>query len=124
MLIAIAGLVLVVVYLASKPMPGDQQGTSVPPNTNIPATGTSGVPSPATWIRPLMGTNAGQLVLQTNAPFVGQAGAAPSSPPVQPSITSQPLGPPSQSKDLSTAVTRSTLMQATVSSGGGKWVKL
>lgn len=118
MLIVIAGLALVVVFLASKPVPGDGQPSNLPPPGSIPATGTSGVPSPAASLpgphgwgagvrvpggMSLMGTNAGQLAALTNGslPATTWAGA-----PQTPAgiMSSGPQSAPLESKELFTGV--------------------
>jgi len=114
MLIAIGVLALVVVYLANKPMPGDQTvpGNGLPPPSPIPATGTSGVPSPATAFggfgHPILGTNLGQTVMGTTFALpsvtVPPAQTAPAPLPNPGVVSSAPIGPPGQSKDLSVQV--------------------
>ena len=108
MLIVIVGLVLVVAVMASHPkldQPGSaQQG--LPQDTNIPAQGTNGVPSPGPAVtdNPIATTQRGMLSLGTNAGFLspkfGQNRIA-----MQVSsevISSTPQGPPDQSKSLDT----------------------
>lgn len=101
MLIAIVALGLVVVYLASKPLPGS---TGLPPDTNIPATGSTGVPSPGWADNPIASTNRGMLAMGTNAPFANITTPKPAwSAKVDSNvIQSAPQGPPDQSKSLVT----------------------
>jgi hypothetical protein len=132
MLIAIGALVLVVVFLASKPVPGDQKadGSGLPQPSPVPATGTTGVPSPATSFTTrgnpggfgavLMGTNAGQLIAQTNLeePSVGWRG----NPPLPPSstVTNTPQSTPLLAKELVTNERAlAPLLQATSFNGLG-----
>lgn len=108
MLIAIAGLVLVVVFMASRPMPGEASATSLPDPQSVPATGTTGIPSPATmpnghgFGNPLLATNAGQLIGQTNATLPATAWKG--NPPLPPrsTVTSAPTSTPLLSKELVT----------------------
>jgi len=109
MLIAIGILALVVVVLAHKTAPGDQQAgpESLPPPPTIPATGTSGIPSPATEMDPIAGTNRGILALWTNGRYpVLKTGTQTAPVSLSPHLVSDmPPGPPDQSKDLQTNAT-------------------
>jgi hypothetical protein len=95
-LVAVAIMVGIVV-LASKAPAANPSTGDVGPNSQIPATGTSGVPSPATTNGSPLGTAAGQVILNTNyalpaAPFAGSS--PPSIPPkavVDPSVTRVPI---------------------------------
>jgi len=127
MLIAIGVLALVVVYLANKPMPGDQTvpGNGLPPPSPIPATGTTGVPSPATAFggfgHPLLATNIGQMVMSTNSTLPGvtvpAAQTAPGVLPAPGTVSSAPIGPPGQSKDLTTQSQPATLQSLAAYNG-------
>ncbi len=77
MIVVIAVLALVVVYMANKPAPG-APGSPLPTPDSIPATGSDGIPSPAKWIEPLAGTDAGQLVMDANPGLTGQQALRPS----------------------------------------------
>jgi hypothetical protein len=118
MLIAIGILAVVVVYLASKPMPGDPgvSGNGLPPPSPIPSTGTSGVPSPAThpgFGNAILGTNLGQLTMGTNGGLpvqsVPPAMSAPVPLPAPGVVSSAPLGPPSQAASLPTQQSTASL---------------
>ncbi len=107
MLIVIVGLVLVVAVMASHPKL-DQQGSpqGLPQDTNIPAQGTSGVPSPGPAVtdNQIATTQRGMLSLGTNAGFLSMKygrNKIPSSIPTD-VVSSTPLGVPDQEKALDT----------------------
>lgn len=114
MLIAIVALGLVVAYMASRPT--DQQGPSqqgLPPDTNIPSQGTSGVPSPAPaqMDTPITTTQRGLLALGTNAGFLSYKYGPNKIRADIPTnvVSSTPQGPPDQSKSLDTNDTATKL---------------
>jgi hypothetical protein len=111
MLIAIGVLIVVAIVMANKSDPASQ--TPLPPPSPVPATGTWGVPSPAQTMNPLLGTNAGQLIAQTNYTLSQVSGMrAPAPLPSPATISNAPLGPPSQGKNLvTTTPTASPLME-------------
>ena len=128
MLIAIAGLFLVVVFLANKSPTGAASESGLPNPPTIPATGTSGVPSPASSIlmqpgyggkgagSPLLGTNAGQLAMLTNFQNVQQPWRG--NPPLPPGnvVSSVPESSPLIAKELFTQGVKAPKLAFTLNS--------
>ena len=110
MLIPILALVLVVAYLASKPMPGE---TGLPQPPTIPATGTDGVPSPANSPSSIAATTRGKLALTMNSVIPTLSYPKAGAPPTVPTnvASSVPQGPPDQSKSLNTQASSPFIIQ-------------
>ena len=125
MLIAIGVLVLVVIVMANKSDPAQQRdnGSSLPNPSPIPATGTTGVPSPASSIlmdghaykgSDVMATNAGQLAAQTNMTLTQQPWVGRPPLPSRNVVSSTPESTPLLAKELITgAKTLKPLAQTT-----------
>jgi hypothetical protein len=104
LVVVVVVLALFVVHAASQPTPGaPQPGQSLPPPLSVPGQGTSGVPSPASRVNPLLATNAGQLIAQTTfkLPQYNPGTFGSKLPPVG-TTTSVPLGPAAETKQLYT----------------------
>lgn len=126
MLIALVGLGLVVVFLAMKT--NAASGESLPPPPDIPATGTSGVPSPGPeqTNNPVGTTKLGRLSMFTTGglvnPITGQF--TPQAALGSTSVSSTPLGVPDQVKDLDTQGTSPQVTLAFNAPPSGRLSKL
>jgi len=103
MLIAIVGLGLAAVFFAMKRNAAEE---NLPPTPGVPATGTSGVPSPGPEQtgNPVGATKAGRLAMYTTAGLVRPVGTKTTAMAAlgNPNINGVPLGPPDQEKSLDT----------------------